>query len=83
MTEMQNRIAQVIVDELGSAFLCDIDGDLTNVAVDGGIDIAGTARKILEAMREPTAEMVARVPYDMYEPDFAENWRDMIDEALK
>jgi hypothetical protein len=39
-------------------------------------------RTIVEAMREPTKEMVEAVPYDMYEPDFAENWRTMIDVAL-
>lgn len=37
----------------------------------------------IRAMREPTEEMVDAYRYDMYEPDPREQWRDMIDAALK
>lgn len=42
----------------------------------------GVAKIAIEAMREPTEAMVKVVPYDMYDPDFEENWRIMIDAAL-
>lgn len=46
------------------------------------IDTEKVARAIIDSMREPTAAMIEAVPYDMYDPDFAANWRTMIRVAL-
>ena len=73
MSEMVSRVAEALIAE------GHWNDDYESVEAWG----ERAALAAIRAMREPMSSMVGVVPYDMYEPDFAENWRTMIDEALR
>lgn len=87
MNEMIERVCRAMCVESG----IDPDAPCTLSPSRGMIENGETnwsacifmARAVIKVMREPTVKMIEAVPYDMYDPDFAENWRSMIDAALK
>jgi hypothetical protein len=94
MSEMAKRIARAIIEKLRTAKPEDsysfdpvIMGDkLSDATIDGHFDMLAVANGILEAMREPTKEMIeAGAKGSGEDSDCVARgaWEAMIDAALK
>jgi hypothetical protein len=58
VSDLLERVAEAILDAVGDRALGDLD-DLTDVLIDGQIDLIAVARAVVEEMRDPTPEMIA------------------------
>ena len=88
---MVERVAKAMISAIDEkeAFVRENDG-ICDVTVDGHVDFAALARAAIEAMREPTDEMVraGRAVDGQYNTvrasiDAAAHYRAMIDKALE
>jgi hypothetical protein len=84
MNEMVDRLAralltQLIADDGPGVMFSD---DITSVTLDGLFDVAALARAALEAIREPTDDIVAMRPPFVSPKDARQWWTAMIDAML-
>lgn len=95
---MVERCAKAIYAKLndemrGDGYLSDISDDMTDVVVDGRVDLLAVARAAIEGMREPTQQMRLAGIAEWSRPDptpehestlvFNAVWRAMVNAALK
>jgi hypothetical protein len=95
MSEMIERIARAMFTEIAAQdgrgpdgremgnFFGYAEADYGKTILDGAYDLERIARAAIEAMREPTAEMVDHAWQAAEAEDAKWVWEDMIDNALK
>lgn len=88
MNEMVERVARAFLAAVssggGDAYVESHAVDLTNVMIDGQIDIAAGMAAAIAALREPTDAMRNAASFDREDPDpMGDIWRAMIDAALR
>jgi len=59
------------------------DDDVNDLLLDGYFDLTTVVRHVIEAMREPTEEMLQEYGFPYTREMVTANWKAMIDAALK